>query len=143
MLRFVTRDQANRIISVSLLSLDSFTFENKIFIIEHFENDRHIIYQQIKLGELTLLIHWYKRLELSTSLNSTQYFFTDIQRKTILQKSKKEYQLTTNKSLLKILSKKQSASLRKYLKSNHLKLNNMSDLQYYNLLVFLNQLNHE
>jgi len=140
LLAFETQEAAKRVIMLSKAHIDSFYFDNKKFIIEKLGKDDYAIFQRIKVGELELNIYWSKRLELQTSLNNIQYFFTNPQRGIYIIKSQNKTPIRNNRSLYKLFQKKQASSLRKYMRSNKLKLPKMNDSQYFNLLVFISKL---
>ncbi len=140
LLSFTSLQGANKIISVSLAYIDSFYFENKLFVIERNDNDEAEIYQKIMIENNLFYIRWYKNLNLRTSFSVIQYEFSKSLQKVYFEKSGNRVEVKTNRKFRKLFSKNQSVLLRKYMRSNKMKIAKMSDVQYNKLLIFIKNL---
>jgi hypothetical protein len=126
---------ANAIITLSMAYVDTFFLDNKNFIVKRSKNDDVKIYQLIQVGSSRFLIRWHKNLDLRTSLNTVQYEFSKPLQTVYYQSADgRLVALKNNASFYKLFPKKKAVQIKKYMRSNKMKIAKMSFLQYINLL---------
>jgi hypothetical protein len=141
-LSFKTKLGAQQMIALSMAYIDSFYIDNKVFVVEHDEDENYSFYQLIEHNSISFHLKWFNTLSLKSSANGTiEYEFSESTRKVLFVYNGKLYELKRRKSLKKIFSKKASSKIIKYLKNNKLKLSKMQDDDFRNLLIYINSIN--
>jgi len=141
-LSFKTKLGAQQMIALSMAYIDSFSIDNRVFIVSHDEEENYSFYQLIEQGSISFHLKWYNILSLKSSANGTvEYEFSESKRKVFLSYKGKFVELKRRKSFKGLYSKKASSQIIKYLKKNKLKLSKMQDDDFRNLLIFINSIN--
>jgi len=135
LLSFKNLQGADAIITLSMAYVDTFFIDNRNFIVKRDENEEVKIYQLIEVGNSRFLIRWHKNLDLRTSLNTVQYEFSKPLQTVYYQTADgRLVTLKNNASFYKLFSKKKATQIKKYMRSNKMKIAKMTFLQYMNLL---------
>jgi len=137
LLSFKTRENADRIISISLANVDSFYLENKKFVIDTNILKYGRIYQLISYKDVRLYFYYSKDLELRSKLNEIEYQFSKLQKEIYYYNETSYIEIKNNRKLLKLLKPEIQPSVKHYMKQNKYKMKRMSDKQFLDLLVFI------
>ena len=143
LLSFKDAQGAQKIIALSMAYVDSFYYEQKLFVIIRDNDDGTKIYQRIKSQSFQFYFLWHKNLNLQTSLNIIKYEFSKPLRKIYFVYDGKKNAVSNNRSLIKLFSKKHQTVLRKYMRSHKMKLGKMNDSQFLELLTYIDNLQSE
>ncbi len=143
LLAFETSDGAKRVIYLSLAYLDSFVVENKKFVVNQIDTLTQLIEQKIQYANLVFYIHYSKKLELQTSLNGINYYFSNIFKKVTFIKGGKRIVIGSNRAFLKLFEKDKAQHIKHYLRKNKLRIRKMNDIELLNLLEFVNNDTYE
>jgi len=137
LLEFITNEKATRLISLSMVNVDSFYFENKIFVIDTNISKLHNIYQCISYNGIKIYLHLYKFMNLQSKLNDIEYNFTKLQRDIYFFDKGEYLKVKNNSKFIKILNPQISKNVKRYMKSKKYKLKRMTDNQYLDLLIYI------
>jgi len=141
LISFKNLQGANVIIAQSMAYVEYFYFDHKKFIVKRGLEDQTNIYQLIQVGEANFLIRWHKNLDLRTSLNIVQYEFSKPLRTLYYQASDEQQVLIRkNSSFYKQFPKEKAVQIKKYMRSNKLKITKLTVSQYMDLLNFTEML---
>jgi len=143
LLGFETSEGGKRIISISLAYLDSFSFENRKFVVNQIDSVNQQIEQEIQYNNTRFYLYYFKKLELQSSLDKISYFFSKAFKKITFMQGDKRVEITSNKSFYKLFDKEKALTIKHYLNKNKLRIRKMSDEELLNLLKFINTVNHE
>lgn len=142
-LKFDTREGATKLIIVSKTYLDSFYLDNRMFVIDKTIDNEFSIFQKVEHNGIKFLMHKYKELVLISKLNEIQHQFTKVKSLMYFVDENKSYAVTRNKHLLNIVDKKNEKGIKEFLKSHKYRIQNMSDDQLLELLVFIKEADNE
>jgi len=141
LISFKNLQGANVIIAQSMAYVEYFYLDDKKFIVKRDSKDRTNIYQLIQVGEAKFFIRWHKILDLRTSLNIVQYEFSKPLRTLYYQTpGGKQVLIKSNSSFYKQFPKKKAVQIKKYMRSNKLKITKLNFSQYMDLLNFTEML---
>ena len=138
-----TKLGAIKIISLSLFELDSFMLNDRVFVVDIDNSSNRIIYQKIYYNQLEIRKYISKELLLLTKLDNVKHSFSGIKRDVYFYDSVALFKVSTKRQFVKAIDKNRKKDIKKYFKGKSYKYSNMSDLEYLELLIFINTLKDE
>ncbi len=127
-------------IVLELSQLAKIHADGKIFITHKLQNEVLKLYQTIGNENISFYLHWYKRFETKTGVNSYAYEFTEPLRKMYLFKDKQFITINNNKDFLKQFESDKSINIKKYMHQQKIKLLKADDDALLNLIEYCKQL---
>jgi len=128
LLSFQDQNQANRIIEIPLIHLESFSMENKYFKLIAWDDSTRRIFQQIGENDIQILIYWFKELNAISSTDNYNYQFTDAKKQIWILKEGDFHQVTNNKNFHKLFPAEKQTELKKWMKSQRIKIQKSGDI---------------
>jgi hypothetical protein len=98
------------------------------------------IYQVIGTDELSILIRWKKSFRLDMAYGSSHYVFLPAEKQSYLHKKGKYRAFGNKKTFLDAFGPEEQVAIRRYLKSNHVKLKKADDRSLKDLLTYCGSL---
>jgi hypothetical protein len=140
LIKYKSSDQRTNILEISPVRLEKFQIENLNFeLITAFE-DTSKIYQVIGEGTRKILYTWSKKLIPNNTSGSNDFEFTKPEIKRYVYTENKKFQFKNNRHFLAIFEPEKSLMIKKYLKSNKIKVKNASDKTMTDLITYCNNL---
>lgn len=140
LLEFEDQNKAIKLIDIPIEHLSEFSLEQKQFIINKLDSVNYKIYQIIGDGKYQFRIHWFKKLETSSSGSVYDYQFTDAKREILFVQQGDISQISKNKSLVKSIKDTHQKEFKRWLKTNRIKIQKASDSELYTITQYLDQL---
>ena len=140
LLEFQDQNKAVKIIEIPLEHLSKFSLENRHFIISKLDSFNYKIYQVIGDGNHQFQIHWFKKLETTSSASVYDYEFTDAKKEIILIQQGDISQIVKNKSLIKSIKDIHQKKFKRWLKANRIKIHKATDSELYLITQYLDHL---
>ncbi len=137
LLSFTNYTKTQRIIEIPLKNIQSFSFSDMYFQLMSMPDSSIKIFQVIGKSKFPILIYWKKNMITTTSTSIYDYKFTEPKRDIWLVKDHQFYPITKNKSLLKLFDKEQAIVLKKWLKSQNIRIQKAKDWQLQKLSEYL------
>ncbi len=136
-LEFNSNDGALKLISLSMVDVDSFYFDNKKFIIDTNISSLGSIYQCINYNGIKFYFYFTKYLKLQSKLSDIEYHFNKLQKSVYFYYEGKIYEVKRISSFMKKVNPKIASDVKHYIKSKKYKMKKMTDEQYLDLLVYI------
>jgi len=137
LLEFTTNEGAMKLISLSMVDVDSFYFENKKFVIDTNISKLGNIYQCIYYKGIKLYFYYSKILTLQSKLNDIEYHFNKLSKDIFFYENGNYYKVKKNSKFIKKLNPSIAGNVKRYMKSKKYKLKKMDDEQYLDILVYI------
>jgi len=137
LLEFTTNEGAVRLISLSMVDVDSFYFENKKFVIDTNISKLGNIYQCIYYKGIKLYFYYSKILTLQSKLNDIEYHFNKLEKDIFFFENGNYHKVKKNSQFIKKLNPNIASNVKHYMKSKKYKLKKMNDKQYLEMLVYI------
>ena len=137
LLEFVTNEGAARLISLSMVNVDSFYFENKKFLIDTIISKIGSIYQCINYKQMKFYFYYSKILTLQSKVNEIEYHFNKLQREIYFYNNGNYFKVKNNRKLIKKLNPTIAVNVKHFMKAKKYRLKKMNDKQYLDLLVYI------
>ena len=137
LLSFTNYNQTQRIIEIPLLNIRAFSFSDKYFQLLKMPDSSLKIFQIIGKSKTPILVYWKKSMNTTTSTSIYDYKFTKAKKSIWFIKDHQFYPIIKNKSLIKLFDKDQAIALKKWLKSQNIRIQKASDWQLQELSEYL------
>lgn len=140
LLEFQDKNKAIKLIEIPLEHLSEFSLDQNHFIVSELDSNNYKIYQTIDNENYQFRIHWYKKLETTSTTSVYDYQFTDAKREILLIKQGDISQITKNKSLINSIEDRHQKEFKRWLKTNKIKIHKASDSELYLVTQYLEQI---
>jgi hypothetical protein len=137
LLSFTDKIKAKKIIEIPLEHVQYFYLRSKYFEIIEWSDNTYKIFQVISSGEYKLLIFWYKILVNGAQAINNQQRFSDLKSKIWMLKDDDYYPIKNNKSIITLFQPEQQPEIKKWLKSNGVKVQKADDKDLQMLINYL------
>jgi hypothetical protein len=140
LLKYTRQTGAPQILEVSEAWLSGFSFQGKNFYYMAAAESPGRILQVIGDGSLKVFYKWEKRLEFKTVAGKATYIFNLPPKKMYLYQNDRFISFQNNRSFIRALDPLWQDQVKKYLKSNKLKVRKLSDEKMDDLISYCNSL---
>ena len=136
LLQYSNETGALNLIALSQSWVGSFQLHDRYFEFLTIPEKPKRIYQVIRTGELGVLFYWYKKLKLDMTYGSDKYEFSLPSRDSYIQIEDECFEFRNNKTFAAAFEADSRDEIRKYIKSNHIRIQKASDRSLAELLKF-------
>ncbi len=140
LLEFQDLNKAVKLIEIPLEHISEFNLNNKRFIVVRIDSNNYKTHQLIDGEQYQFYIHWYKKLETTSTTSVYDYLFTDAKREILLIQKGNISPISKNKSLIKSIEPQFQKTFKKWLKNNKIKVHKATDTDFYEIIQYLEQL---
>ncbi len=140
LLKYTDHGGARVVIEVSDSWLKSFGIGNRVFELRQQGGVRPVIYQVIESGDVKVLYHFQKELNLENVTSTPVYAFSMPKRFSSVEINGKNFAYEKNRDFVNAFNENIQVNIKNYLKTNKIKVKKSSDITINSLVNYCNTL---